>query len=120
MWIFSGVVRGDLLDIHAAFAARHQHNALLAAVDDHADVILFGDLRAFFNQQAPDVLPLRAGLVGNQLHAQYLARVFAHFSQRLRHFHAAALAAPARVDLRLDHPHFTAELSRRSLLPHRQ
>ena len=66
-------------------------------------------MRAFLDQQAPHLLAFRAGLVCHQLHAENLARKLTYFIQRLRHLHAAALAATARVNLRFHHPDFAAQ-----------
>ena len=109
-------MRGDLFDLHAAFAAGDQRHALPAAVDHHADVIFLGDVRAFFDQQAPDFLPRGAGLVRHQLHAQYLARVLTHLVQRLRDLDAAALAATAGMNLRLHYPYRAAQFARSGIL----
>ena len=53
-------LRGDRLDIHAAFGARHQAHALRHAVDHHGDVELLPDVRAFLDQQPADFLPRRS------------------------------------------------------------
>ena len=100
---------GDFLDVHAAFRARHQHHALRRAIDDHADVELLLDVGAFLDQQTPHLLPLRAGLVGDELHAEDLIRQLAHFGNRLAEFDAATLAAAAGMDLRLDDPYRSAQ-----------
>ena len=107
-----GRLRGDFLDVHAAFAGGHQHHALRAAVDDHADVELLADVRAFLDQQPPHLLAFGAGLVRLQLHAEDRGSRAAHFVERVRELHAAALAAAAGVDLRLDDPDLAAELLR--------
>ena len=102
-------LRRDLLDVHAAFGARHQADALRHAVDDHADVELLADVGALLDQQPPHLLPAGAGLVGDELHAEDLAREIAHLVDRARELDAAALAAAAGMDLRLDDPHRAAE-----------
>jgi hypothetical protein len=48
-----------------------------------------------------------------QLHSQNGGSQLPNLLHRLRHLHAAALAAAAGVDLRLHHPHLAAELLRR-------
>jgi hypothetical protein len=55
-------------------------------------------------------LAFRAGLVGDQLHAHDLVRVFFDLLDRLGNLHAAALAAAASMDLRLDYPDRAAQL----------
>ena len=101
---------GDFLDVHATFARGHQHDALRNAIGDHRYVQLFLDVRAFFDQQAAHFLAFRAGLVRDQLHAHDLVRVILHLLERFRDLHAAALAAAARMNLRLDDPDRTTEL----------
>ncbi len=60
-------------------------------------------------KQPSNFLAARTGLVRDELHAEDLARKIAHFVHRARHLDAAALAAPARVNLRLHHPNGPAE-----------
>ena len=67
------------------------------------------DVGAFFDQQVADLLAFRTGLVGDQLHAENLAGVFAHLFERLGDLDAAALAAAASVNLGLDHPDLAAQ-----------
>ena len=88
---------------------RKTAEALRGAVDDHADVKLLADVGALLDQQPPHLLAARAGLVGDELHAEDLARALLDFFEGLRDLHAAALAAAAGVDLRLDDPHRSAE-----------
>ncbi len=47
----------------------------------------------------------------DQRHADHLARDLLGFAGRLGELHAAALAAPAGVNLRLDHDHAAAQTS---------
>ena len=82
LWIFSGVVRGDFLDVHAAFAGGHQAGALRDAVHHHADVELLLDVGALLDQQPAHLLPARTGLVGDQLHAENCFGVLAFTSSR--------------------------------------
>jgi hypothetical protein len=96
-------------DVHAALGARHQAHALGAAVDDHRDVKLFLDVRALLDQEAANLLPRGTCLVRDELHAEDLARLLAHFAERACDLDAAALAAAAGMDLRLDDPHLSAE-----------
>jgi hypothetical protein len=107
------VLRRDFLDVHAAFGRSHQGDALRDSVDDHADVELLLDVGALLDQQAPHLLSLRPRLVRDELHAEDLLRLVAHFVERFRDLDAAALAATARVDLRFDDPDAAAELLRR-------
>ena len=107
---FFRVAVRDFFDVHAAFRRGHQHDFLGDAVGDHRHVQFFLDVRAFFDQQAAHFLAFRAGLVGHQLHAHDLVRVFAYLFDRLGDFHATALAAAASMDLRLDDPDRAAQL----------
>ena len=96
-------VLGDLLDLDAALGGRHEGDAALVAVDDHAEVQLGDHLEALLDVEAPDLLALGAGLVRDELHAEDLLGELARFGgAALRDLHAAALAATAGVDLRLD------------------
>jgi hypothetical protein len=103
-------MRGHLLDLHAALAAGQQRHALSTAINHHTDIEFLADLRAFLDQQAPHHLAVRAGLVRDQMHAQYLLRCAAHLFLRARHLYTSTLATSAGMDLRLHHPHRTAQL----------
>ena len=102
-------MRGNLFDVHAALARSHQADPLRDAIHHHADVEFLLDVRTLLDQQAPHLLAFRPGLVRLQLHAEDLAGVLADFIHRFRHLDAAALAAAAGMDLRLDHPDLAAE-----------
>jgi hypothetical protein len=104
---------GDLLDVHPALGARHQHDPLRHAVDDHADVELLTNVRALLDQQAPHLLARRPGLMRHELHAENFSREVANVIERFRELDAPALAATPRVNLRLDDPNGTAERLRR-------
>ena len=73
-----------------------------AAIDDHADVELAGDVDALLDEEALDLLALGAGLVRDELHAEDGARLALRVDEALGDLDAAALAAAAGVDLRLD------------------
>ncbi len=108
---FFGGVRGNFFNVHAAFAGGHEHHALGGAIDHHADIQLFFNVRALFDEQAPHLLTLGAGLVGFQLHAQDVGGIRFDFVERFGDLYAATFATAAGVDLRFDHPHFAAELT---------
>ena len=61
--------------------------------------------------------PAGPGLRRDQRHAQYLRRELLRFVRRARQLHAAALAAPAGVNLRLHHHHRRAQLLRHRRAP---
>ena len=75
-------------------------------------VALALDVAAFLDVDALDFLAGRAGLLGDELHAEHLLGGREHLVDRLDHLDAAALAAAAGVDLRLDHPDRAAQLLR--------
>ena len=107
-----GRVVGHRLDVHAAFAAGHHGHALGGPVGERGDVVLVPDVGAFFDQQPAHLLAHRAGLVRDQLHAQDLPGQLFDLVERARQLDAAALAATAGMDLRLDHPDGPTELLR--------
>ena len=67
-----------------------------------AQIQLAGDLQAFLDEHASDDAPLGAGLVRDQGHAENLLGERFGLVGRLGELDAAALAAPAGVNLRLD------------------
>ena len=82
------------------------------AIDQQRQVQFLGDVGAFFDIEAVDLLAGRAGLVGHQHAAEHFVGVGLDLFRRLDDADAAlgvgaqalepALAAPAGVDLRLD------------------
>ena len=94
-------VGGDFLDVHPPFGAGHQGHLGGGAIDQEGDVELVKDVAAFFDQHALDDLAFRAGLVGDEGHAEHVAGVLFHLVGALGDLHPAALAAAAGVDLRL-------------------
>ena len=104
---------GDLLDVHAALGRGHEGDAARVAVDDHAEVELARDVEALLDVEAAHLLPLGAGLVRDELHAEDLLGELPRLrGAALRDLHAAALAATACVDLRLDDDDRAAGLGR--------
>ena len=79
------------------------------AIDEQPDVELPLDGQPLFDQHAADALTGRAGLVRDQLHAEDGLGVGLDRLEALGDLDAAALAAAAGVDLRLDDRHRTAE-----------
>src|SRR5260364_302385 len=102
----------DFFNFRPAFTGGHECDALAHAVDGQADVQLFADVSAFFNQQPPDFLAVRARLMRHQLHSQDLAGVVAHLIDGFGDFDAAAFAASARVNLGLDDPDAPPQFAR--------
>ena len=98
-----GILGRDFFDLHAAGLRGHEDQLGGRAVEHDAQVQLAFDGRRLFDQQPLHLLALRPGLVRDQLHAEDLLRCILRFLQGLGHLDAAALAAAAGVDLRLDH-----------------
>ncbi len=90
---------------------RHENEFAGGAVEHDAEIELAVNGRGLFNQQALHLLPLRAGLVRHQLHAQNVLRVQFGVFAGPGHLHAAALAAASSVNLCLDH-HTACTLSK--------
>ncbi len=110
------VTGGDLFDLHAARSRRHEDVASVGAVEHDAEVQLAGDGQSLFDQQPLHLLALGAGLVRHQRHAEHLARQLGCRFRRLGDLHAAALAAPAGMNLRFHHHSgcaFAEQLTRR-------
>src|SRR5690606_7016874 len=92
----------DFLDVHAAFTGGDEGHFLRGAIGHDGQVVFLLDIGAFLDVQAANLLAFGAGLVRDQLHAQNLAGQGPDFVEGLGDLHAAALAPPAGVDLRLD------------------
>ncbi len=100
--LFRGFAR-DLLDFHAAFGAGHHDQLTAGAVQDHAKVELARNVQPLLHQHLVYRLALGTRLVRHQVHADHLSCDGLGLLWILRQLHAAAFAAPARVDLGLDH-----------------
>src|SRR5207237_6991904 len=95
-------VFGDLLDLDAAFGADHEHGTLGRAVDHETEIQLALDLESPFDEHALDLLALRSGLVGDQVHPDHLLRRGLRVIGSCHDLDAAALPASTGVNLRLD------------------
>ncbi len=62
----------DFLDVHATFGGGHEHDTAARAIDYSAQVQLFGDVSAGFDQDLGHWLTVGVGLVGYQALAQPL------------------------------------------------
>ena len=100
---------GDLLDLHAAVRARHHTGCSLDAIDDEAEVQLALDLQPLLDEHAPDYLPFGPGLVGHERHAEHSLGGRSRLLRTLGDLDAAAFAAAAGMNLRLDDRHAAAE-----------
>ena len=98
-----------LLDIHAAGRRGHDHEAFPAAIDQHAEVELPLQGDGFLDQDGIDRQSRRPGLPGHQARTQQGIDRRLQFIPAGHPFHAAGLAAPARMHLRLDDPGFTLQ-----------
>ena len=98
-----GILRGDLLDFHAARGRRHKHRLAFRAIDHDAQIKFVLDGQRLFDQQPAHDAAFRPGLVRDQRHAEHLAGQLAGLFHRLGDLHAAAFAAAAGVDLRFHH-----------------
>jgi hypothetical protein len=106
--IFSGVLCAT--SSMSAFAGRDERHFLRGPVGHDGRVVFLLDVGAVLDVQAAHLLAFGTRLVGLELHAQDLAGQALDIVDALGHFHAAALAAATRMDLRLDHPHRAAKL----------
>ena len=78
------------------------------AIEHDAEVQLAIDRRSLLDEQPLHLLALRAGLVRDELHAEDLLGVLLGLGDVLGDLDAAAFAAAAGVDLRLDDDAFGA------------
>src|SRR2546423_3416974 len=101
-------LRRDLLDVHAARGRGHEDGPARRAVEHDAEVELFLNRQPLLDQERAHLAPFGAGLVRDEFHAEHLARDLLSLVGRAREFDAAALAATARVYLRLDDNQFRA------------
>src|SRR5690606_36595655 len=95
---------GDFLDVHSAFGGGHEGHAILGAVDDRAKIEFTGDIAPFLDIDALDFLAFRTGLMRHELHADHGFCRIGYRVEGLDDLDAAALAATACMDLRLDDP----------------
>ena len=107
--IFSGVVLGHFLDVHAAFGGDHEGDARGFAIDQRGQIEFAVDGRAFLDIEPVDLLAVRAGLMRDQRRAEDARGFLLHVVDGFDHLDAAGLAAPAGVNLRLHHPDRAAE-----------
>ena len=97
-----GIFLGDFFDFHAARRTGHENDAARGAVYKETEIEFALDVQPFFDQQTLDNSSGRPGLRGNQGHPENVARNLGGFLGGTRQLDAAAFAAAAGVDLRLD------------------
>ncbi|MNF91014.1 hypothetical protein D3C84_736010 [compost metagenome] len=120
-WIDSGFqnffwsVVSDFLDVHATFGGSHEHDTTARTVNDSAQVQLFSDISARFNQDLGDWLAIGISLVSHQTLAQpLLSEGFGVFFVA-NQLYAARFTATTCVNLGFDNPFGPADfLARRS------
>ncbi len=109
------MLRGGLLDFHAALVGSHEGHPGACPIQDHSKVQLLGDIQALFDIDFPNLLSVGAGLGGSQGHPQNLLRQVLRFRGGPGELHSTRLAPSAGVDLRLDYGDRRPKLSRRPL-----
>src|SRR3954452_9885643 len=97
-------VMRDLLDVHAAFGRCHDRDARTFAVEEHREIELLLDDRAFLDVEAVHDLAFGPGLMRHESRAEDALGFLLHILDRFDDLYAAGLAAAARMDLRLDDP----------------
>ena len=112
-----GFGRGHLLDVHAARRGRHERNLAPAAIDEEAQIQLARDVGCRFDQDGGDRLALGRRLSRHEPGSEHRLRQGRDLVGGTRPPDSARLSAPARVDLRLDHPRVSPQrFSRRARL----
>ncbi len=101
----------DLLDFHAAGRGRHDHDPLGFAVEHEAQVEFALPFHRRLDPQARNQLAARTGLLGHQGPAQQVLGGGLDLAVVAAQLDTARLAAPAGMDLRLDHPGIAADLA---------
>ena len=107
-----GLVVRDLLDLHAAGRGGHDHDPLGLAVEHEAQIELAPPLHRRLDIDPRHQLAARPGLLGHQRLAEQLLGRGLDLAVVPAQLDAAGLAAPAGMDLRLDHPGLAADLAR--------
>ncbi len=100
---------GDFFDVHAAFVGGHDGDGLRGAISQRCNVVLVLDVGTFFDQQVTNLLAFRTGLMRDQLHAEDLVGVLAHFFQRSCDLDTTAFATATSVNLGFDDPDLAAQ-----------
>ena len=90
-----------LLDLHAPGGAGHHQEPLRRPVDQETEVELARDVEPLLDQEPGHPLPSGTGLRGDQRHPEHLARDPSCVLGGLGQLDAAALAAPAGMNLGL-------------------
>ena len=108
--------RRDLLYRHAARRAGDDHEPLRFPIDEQPEVELRGDVERLLYQQPAHRPARRARLRGNQRASEQRLGHLCGLARAGDDTHPAALAAPAGVNLRLDHDPAAKTLRRRARL----
>ena len=104
---FLGMRLSYFLDVHAALGGVNDDVFAQRAVQQHTHVVLLrlrsaGVVHVLSNQDFMHFAAFRAGLLGDELHAEDVAGNFFHLLQVFGEFHSAPFAPTTRVNLRLD------------------
>src|SRR5215475_4562742 len=92
----------DLLDVHAAGGRGHEDQLRHRAVEQQSQIELLFNFQTLFDEQRAHGAAFGTSLMRDQIHSDHLFGQVVNVFHRAREFDAAALAAPAGMDLRLD------------------
>ena len=95
-------VLGDLLNLHAARRGGDDDGRLGRAVHRHAQIEFLRDVDGLLYEHCVDGHTLRAGLRGDEVRPEQPRGEFRRLIRTRNDLDAARLAAPARMNLRLD------------------
>ncbi len=91
-----------VLNVHAAGLAGHNDDFGRRSVGNDAEIKFLGNVQPLLHQQLAHQASLRAGLMGDEGHAEDLAGHRVHFRSRAGELDSSALAPPPGMDLGLD------------------
>jgi hypothetical protein len=121
---FFGRMGGNFFNIHAAFGRNHKADARADAIHQQRQIQFARDVGTIFDIDPVHLLSGRPGLMGHKCPAQHGFGMLFRLCHRFRKAHTAlfasrgfleaALAAPARMDLRFHHPKRAIKLASRT------
>ncbi len=103
---------GHLFDVHAPGGRTHEGNAAIGPVHQGGQVEFLLNIHCLGNKHAIDRQSQPPGLIRFYLHRQHALGFGTHLVVTACKLDATCLAAPAGVDLRLDHPHVATKAVR--------
>src|SRR5262245_14537311 len=92
----------DFLNVHAACGRGHEDQLRHRAVEQQSQIKLLFNFQPLFDEQRTHGAAFWTGLMRDQIHSDHLFGQVVNIFRRAREFDAAALTAPAGVDLRFD------------------